>query len=138
MWLNLVEKSITVKSIFKDETVSLDSIVLNRIEIRCDSGWNTLVGFYLSQYPSNPPEKWKKQQYDTVRLGLSFSENEILYFQNSNFTLSKGNLTITEEGVYKKIIFAEPENNLPIFIFRCKWIFVSSISACLHEEEENY
>lgn len=137
MWLNLVEKSIIVKSIFKDEEVSLDEIQLYAMAIDCHNGWTLGIGFDIPQYPLFPPVKWQKEQYNTIRIGLNFLENEILFFQNSDFTLQTGNLVIEEEEeIYKKVTFVSSKSKLPIFIFRCRWIFVDGISAYTRGEEE--
>ena len=129
MWLELVEKSITVSSIFKQDEVTLDEIRLNAITISVHNGWTFGIGFDVKQYPSSPPIKWQKANYNTVSIGLDFLENEILFFQNSNFALEKGELFIEKEGLFKKVRFIASESKDTIFILRCRWIFVNGIAA---------
>ena len=139
MWLNLVEKSITVKSIFKNDEVTLDEIRLYYMGILVHNGWTLGIGFDVKQYPSSPPIKWQKDKCNTIRIGLDLLDNEILFFQNSDFSLEKGDLVIEEDGIFKKVTFIASKSRLPVFICRCRWILVSGISAFINEEgEENY
>ncbi len=126
MWLNLVEQAKTLESIFKNDIVTLENIKIRRIEIDCLNGWIFKIYIDLNQYPSNPPLKWTKNKNNTVQIGLNFIENEIINFQNIDFSLSSGNINITEEGNYKQIIFTNNEK-YTVFTLKCKWIFINSV-----------
>lgn len=126
MWLNLVEQAVTIKNIFKKDTVTLNNIKINRIEIDCLNGWNFKIYFDLNQYPSEPPLKWIENENNTVQIGLNLVENEIINFQNIDFSLSYGNITITEDGNYKQLVFTNNQNHI-IFNLKCKWIYIDSL-----------
>lgn len=126
MWLNLVEQAETVKNIFKKDVVTLNNIKINRIEIDCLNGWNFKIYFDLNQYPSDPPLKWISNENNTVQIGLNLIENEIINFQNIDFSLICGSISISEEDNYKLLFFSTKEN-LTVFSLRCKWIYIDSL-----------
>ena len=126
MWLKSVEQAKILKSIFKNDTVTLDNIKIRRIEIDCLNGWNFKIYLDLNQYPSEPPLKWTESGNNTVQIGLNLIENEIIDFQNTDFSLSSGNIYITEFGSSKQLVFKNNENHT-VFKLKCKWIYIDSL-----------
>lgn len=128
MWSNLVEEAIILKNIFKNDIVTLDNVKIRKIEIDCLNGWSFKIHFDLSQFPSHPPLKWVENDYNTAKMSLNLLENEILSFQNTDFSLSVGNMYITEFNNYKQVIFKNQNNNT-IFNLKCKWIYIESLTG---------
>jgi Immunity protein 50 len=128
MWLDLVEQSVIVTSIFKDEDVSLKNVKIVKIEIDCLNGWDFRIWLDLNDFPINVPPKWQKSNYNVVQLSLRFLENEIIKFENSNLNNVQGEIEIYEEKGFKKVFFKNTDFDI-IFELKCKWIYINHISA---------
>lgn len=68
-WLELLDNPKSLIAIYGDEVPRLDGIELE--ELRLERGWLSLR-FDLPDYPSKPPEKWRKKGANTVQVELNF------------------------------------------------------------------
>lgn len=70
-WFELLVNSQAVKSIYKDEVPSLRDVDVHSLLLYRD-GPKLSIRLNLKDYPSNPPEKWSAQGFNTVQIVLSF------------------------------------------------------------------
>ena len=144
MWTDLVIDSTILKSIFTNEEVSLDKVVLHKIDIDCINGWYFKIEVDLSIFPSQPPIKWFQRKYNTARISFGFIESQIECLRNSEVEIITGNLSFDAIGDKSLVVvFTSEKNNEIIFQLRCKWINIISLtgyinSTTLSKEYQNH
>ena len=80
MWMNLLESSQALKSIFNDEPV-LKDVILHEVSFR-DNGASLFLKIDLNEYPKKQPKKWEISKFNTVQLTLEFWEIDKLIMEN--------------------------------------------------------
>lgn len=85
MWINLLEKSIFIKQLYKDRAPSLENIILKKLTLDYN-GPSAFLELELEDLPDNPPIKWQRN-FNRIHLILELIdivEVKVLSWSNKN------------------------------------------------------
>ncbi|WP_248746084.1 Imm50 family immunity protein [Pseudomonas sp. MWU12-2037] len=113
--------------------IQIGSISLYSLRIDNDRPEITF-GFDIDELPDTPPEKWKKTEFNTCRLGLNCGSPADLIIKNIP-TAEKLYLTIENHDDYY-LIRAKSEHSL--IEFKTKWPLLCGPTVYLNDPDSAY
>ncbi|MET9351289.1 Imm50 family immunity protein [Streptomyces termitum] len=122
-WTSLLADSSGIERIYSGRAPDLTGLNLHSIEFNRE-GPSLLLRFDMPSYPENPPEKWKKQGFNTIQvtIGLSGVKNPVL----NGFTTSPVvDITLKSQG---EITLDVESDSLKLHATAAT-VYVSKISA---------
>ena len=131
MWIENLENPETVKSIFKDEIPELRRTIIKEIALH-QNGSTLNAIFDISEFPKNPPSKWKLNGYNTVSIELLFVEIDNLKITNWN-AINRCVIEFRKREDFYDVKFAGDI----MADFKCRWIRVQTISGYINSERVN-
>jgi hypothetical protein len=110
-------------------------VVIGLIElftVNIDNNRPTIIlEFDIEELPDTPPEKWKKAEFNTCRIGLNCSEISNLTIKNIP-TKEKPNVIITQSG---KIFTIHASNSSSIIEFTTKSPLLCGPSVYMNDKK---
>lgn len=127
MWQEKVLNPQIIKSLFKEDNLSLERIKMSDIQFVVGGTLICKVNYDLENYLRNPPTKWVAKGYNTVQVQLSFIESTVRIAELSGSTAS-GTLAIecVETGFEVNYLNHENSDRLTM---PCNWIHVDKIEG---------
>lgn len=109
-WIDLLDNSHFLGTLFPKEAPSLSDIRVHRIQLHQD-GPVLLLDFDLNHYPASPPAKWLADSFNTVKLRLMGIE--IRHVAMTGWSASNvGRLEFAQNAESTTIKFRAPECSL--------------------------
>lgn len=127
MWQEKVINPQIIRSLFKDEDLSLERIVMGGIQFITGGTLICIMSYDLEKYLENPPAKWIARGCNTVQMQLSFIQSTVrraeLSGSNALGTLS---IQVVETGF--EVNYLNHENNDRLSL-HCSWIHVDRVEC---------
>lgn len=126
---NDIDGSIFFNQVFKT-SVAIGLVELFTVSI--DNNRPTIIlEFDIEELPDTPPEKWKKAEFNTCRIGLNCSEISNLTIKNIP-TKEKLNVTITQS---ENIFTIHASNSSSIIEFTTKSPLICGPSVYMNDKK---
>jgi len=127
MWKEKVINPQIIKSLFKDEDLSLERISMGDIQFVIGGALTCRMSYELENYLKNPPAKWVAKGCNTVQMQLAFIQATVriaaLSGSNAPGTLS---IQVVETGF--EVDYLNHENNDRLSL-HCSWIHVDKVEG---------
>lgn len=122
-WVELLLNPVVIRSIYGDRIPSLSGVEIHEFRLRRD-GSDVEVRFDLSEFPEDPPEKWKTW-VNTIQVELAIVGVESLSIREWQTTMI-ADLSIDSIG---DDLLRFRSNPVPDCTILARWIRVAKISA---------
>lgn len=120
-WYDFAENAAGIISVYKDQELFNDVDIKEMIFSR--NGPTLTISLDLRQYPINPPQKWKKDDLNTVSLELCFIEvSDVL---SLNWKTSNPSRVLIERN---EVLNVHLEG---VISFKSRFMTINTISAYL-------
>ncbi|QEM82667.1 Imm50 family immunity protein [Halomonas binhaiensis] len=124
-WVELLTESKKISSIFWSDPLLLEDVELHEINFHRD-GPKVTLRMDLKNYPSNPPKKWRLNNYNTVQVHLEFLDIQSCTLENWTKTSYRLKLDINMESDLVSLSAASDDFKIKL---KSKFLYVSDITA---------
>ncbi|WP_369810634.1 Imm50 family immunity protein [Hymenobacter cheonanensis] len=127
MWQEKVMNPQLIKSLFKDDYLSLERIKVSDIRFVIRGTLICILNYDLENYLTSPPAKWVAKGYNTVQMQLSLIQATVSIAELSGSSAA-GTLSIecVEDGFDVAYVNHENDNKL---VLHCSWIHVDKVEG---------
>lgn len=132
MWIEHLENSKTITSIYSTEPPSLEQVELYEVSIVCGGDLQCKLRFDLKDFPADVPIKWVQRQCNTVQLSLNLIQTELIQCAIPSGS-GIGDMSIIHDGARFQITFSTQSQGV-VFQAMATWIHVDNISAYQKEQ----
>lgn len=127
-WFELAQNPLAIKELF-DDPPSLEKVRILEVALGQD-GPSLDIRLNLNQYPKNPPERWRKQGFNTVQVTLNLFELE--EFKMHGWS-TNNILTITLEKQSNGKIFLLAQDSDTFLSVNCLCFRIAKFDAYCNE-----
>ena len=131
MWVTLIENKDIIKALYGDFIPELNNVYLHEIKVINGEDIQCYLRFDINALPQKLPEKWVAKKVNAVQLDINLAGAELIFFKTSGGD-TVGNIDMTSFEEVKQISFKAKGKD--IFIIKCKWITVRTITGYLSEQ----
>ena len=124
--IDVFDNSAVIRGIYKEQIPSLNNVEIHEINIVNGEDLICNIRFDLSEYPSEPPLKWKQAEYNTSQISLKLIGSQITAIDLKR-RINKGNLVLESEDGEKVLKFIQDSG--PNIIIKCKWVYIDGITG---------